>query len=63
MSEFNLSEKIFIANGVEEVIFTDDIREFIKRLKEGKEHVQDFGGGYDVIRIEELYKLAGDELV
>ena len=71
MSEFNLSERIKLAKNQEpnetwyhEAIIIEDVKEFIKRLKEEIESDLDAAqceGGYsDPIKI--IDKLAGDKL-
>jgi len=59
-TEFNLSEKMHIHWGTEPAYAEEDVREFIKRLKENIK--TDYDDVNECI-IEEIDKLAGDKLI
>ena len=64
--EFNLSDKEFFSQSMlKRVYFREDVKEFIKILKEiGIKHYYDMGDKkhYFTISIEDLDNLAGDKL-
>jgi len=66
MTEFNLSEKIMWKKGEfgKPTVFTEDIKTFIKKLKEGYKYYHELNISESLFKrfMSEIDKLAGSEL-
>jgi len=64
IKEFCLEDKIIYGIGCDDVIITEDVRKFIKKLKEkGKTRYKNpFGKPIYILTGEEINKLAGKKL-
>ena len=62
--EFNLSKRINTdwTDPVRDFIHTNDVKEFIKRLKEGYLYLHE-GNRHEKLMIDKIDKLAGDKLL
>ena len=63
--EFNLSEKVDTAGnygGQAEVLFAEDVKEFIRRLKEELKKFSEGGDEWYLMEVKIMDKLAGPKL-